>query len=92
MTKMSPNLLSKLTWATRKFALLCVYLSSVYLYQQVVGGRMGGVGVELVSFGAHKSLSHKLGYIICHRIPLLPSIIMYFLRTSYSVKKGRSFL
>ncbi len=64
---MSPNLLSKLSRAPRKFV-------SVY----IVGVRMGGVGVKLVSFGTHKSQNHKLGDIICRHIPLFPSLIRHF--------------
>jgi hypothetical protein len=35
-------------------AVVCIYELCVY----VVGGRMGGVGVELVTFGTHKIQNH----------------------------------
>jgi hypothetical protein len=35
--------------------LLCVYVEALCVCQSVVGGRMGEVGVKLVSFGTHKS-------------------------------------
>ncbi len=39
----------------------------------------GGGGVKQVSVETHKSLYHKTGDIICCRIPLFPSLIIYFL-------------
>ncbi len=37
-----------------------------------------GWGEKLVSFGTHKSSNHKRDDIICHHVPLFPSLIIYF--------------
>jgi hypothetical protein len=36
-------------------------------------------GVKMVSLGIRESLNHKQGDIICRRIPLFHSLIIYFL-------------
>ncbi len=79
--KMSTNLLSKLSWAPRK-SVRCVYVQALWvcITEFFVGaGEIGRVGSELVSFGTHKSSNYKWGDIFCRRLPLFPSLIIYFL-------------
>jgi hypothetical protein len=54
---MSPNLRFKLSWALTKFACCCVYIGVCVCVcsSELGGGGLEGVGVKLVSFGAHKS-------------------------------------
>ncbi len=77
--KMSPNKLSDFLWAARKSVSYCVYMySKVFgMHQQVVVGRIRGVGVKLVSLGTQKSWTTS--DITCCRIPPFPSLIRYFL-------------
>jgi hypothetical protein len=52
------------------------------MYQQAVGGGGGGWErwrVKLVSLRTHKSLNHKIGDISSRRIPVFPSLFIYFL-------------
>ncbi len=55
--EMPPNLLPKLSWAPRKFACCCVYIKKTLCVCvcELLGGGWEGLGVELVSFGTHKS-------------------------------------
>jgi hypothetical protein len=82
---MSHNLLFKLSWAPEISVRCLGYVKTMCVCTSKL---LGGWGVGLLPLRTHKSLNPKIGDISSRRIPLFPSLSIYFLWVEESVSRN----